>query len=107
MLFHDKPTQLAMIAGKYVMSGGCTDVIGGTMTAGAMTASALLTFAPAFISAPSLFATVQEGITGGAVMTASNFQVQFTGVTVSNAYLSTLNASGCTISIMALGQARL
>jgi hypothetical protein len=107
-LLNDKPSQLAMIVGNYVQSGGCTEVIGGTLTAGTMSASALLTFAPAFISAPSLFASVKAGIAGGAVMTASNFQVAFTGVTVSNAYLINIGGgSGCTVSILAIGQARL
>ena len=77
-LFNDKPTQLAMIAGDYVQSAGCTEVIGGTLTAGTMSASALLTWAPPFISAPKLFASLKSGIAGGAVMTASNFQVAFT-----------------------------
>jgi hypothetical protein len=107
-LFNDKPTQLAMIAGKYEMSAGCTGVIGGTMTAAAMTASALLTFAPPFISAPIIVASIQSGIIGGAVLTASNFLVSFTGVTVSNAYISMLGGgSGATVGIIAIGEARL
>lgn len=107
-LFNAVPVQMAMIAGKYVMSGGCTDVIGGTMTAGAMSASALLTFAPPFVSAPIIVGSVMAGLAGGgAVLTASNYLIGFTGVTVSNAYLMTLGASGCVIAIQAVGEAKL
>lgn len=109
-LFNDKPTQLAMILGKYVMSGGCTDVIGGTMTAGTADAngSALITFAPPFISAPVVIAQLQAGVGGGgAALTASNYSWMVTGVTVSNCYIATLNGSGCTYSFSILGLARL
>ena len=106
VVLNDKPTQLGMIVGKYVYSGGCTDVIGGTMTAGtADAASALITFAPPFISAPVVNVTVQAGI--GAVMTASNWLVGVTGVTVSNAYIMTPSGSGCTIAVQAFGLQRL
>ena len=65
--------QLAMIAGKYVMSGSCTDVIGGTMTAGTMSASALLTFAPAFESAPIIVGSIMAGIGGGGAVLTNRF----------------------------------
>ena len=109
MLLNDKQTKFAMIVGKYVCSGGFTDVIGGTMTAGAMTNSVLLTWAPPFISAPSVLVSVQSGIDGGAIMTGSNFFVALTGVGVSNAYLAVLNGggSGNVVSVLAIGEARL
>lgn len=102
--------QLAIIAGKVVLSGGCTDVIGGTMTAGAMTNSCLLTFAPAFVSAPIMIGSVMAGIGGGgAAMTGSNFTIGFTGVTVSNAYVMVPadSSSGTVISVAAIGLAKL
>lgn len=100
--------QLGFIVGKYVMSGACTDVIGGTMTAGAMSASALLTFAPPFVSAPVIVASIMAGLEGGAaVFTASNYSLMLTGVTVSNAYVATLGASGCVVSIQAFGLQKL
>jgi hypothetical protein len=108
LLRADMNGQLGMIVGKYVMSGGCTDVIGGTMTAGTMSASALITFAPPFISAPTIVGSVMGGIGGGgAVLTASNYLIGFTGVTVSNAYLMSFEGSGCVVSIQAIGLQKL
>ena len=101
-------SQFGVIVGKYVQSGACTDVIGGTMTAGSMSASALLTFAPPFVSAPVIVGSVMAGIGGGgAVLTASNYFVGFTGVTVSNAYVMTFEGSGCVVGIQAFGLQKL
>lgn len=111
-LLHAQPPQLAMITGKYTMSAteGMTDVIGGTMTAAALTAaqgSALITWAPPFKNTPVVIGTVISGV--GA--TTTNATVRFTGVTVSNAYVMMAagnNAcSQATISIGVVGEARL
>jgi hypothetical protein len=103
-LFNDKPTQLATIVGKYVCSGGCTDVIGGTMTAGTADAggSALITWAPAFISAPVIIA---QGFSAAGT-TSTLMGCLVTGVTVSNAYIECY-ASGGSVNVIAIGQARL
>ena len=108
-LFNAPPPQLATIIGKYVFSGSCTDVIGGTMTAGATTAaqaSALLTWAPAFKSAPVIIGTMMSGPD-----TTTSPTVRFTGVTVSNAYVAVAGGaspiSGVTVGIMIVGEAQL
>lgn len=112
VLLHNQPTKLAIITGKYVMSSadGCTDVIGGTMTAGSLTAaqgSALLTWAPPFVSAPMIFGTVNKSNPAA----TTNATVRFTGVTVSNAYVMMAagnNAcSQAVIGITVIGEARL
>lgn len=105
-LFHDKPTQLAMICGKVVLTGNCTDVIGGTMTAGTfdVDGSGLLTWAPPFISAPIILGTSNSG-----ALTVTSPTVRFTGVGVSTAYL-TVGATASeeqTIGIVLMGQAKL
>ena len=109
MLLHNKPTQLGWIAGKYIVSGNCTDVIGGTLTAGSTTAaqaSALLTWEPAFVSAPTILATINSG---GATTTSPS--ARFTGVTVSNAYIAIAGGaspiSDVTVGIMILGEVKL
>lgn len=106
VLLNNKPTELAMIAGKYVMSGSCTDVIGGTLTAGTPDneSSGLLTWAPPFNSAPMIFGTINSG----SVATSSP-AVRFTGVGVSNAYvtMSENGDSGVTIGIVLMGESRL
>ena len=99
-LFNDKPTQLSIIQGKIIQSGSCTDVIGGTMTAATFdgNGSSLITWAPAFISAPLACLTVMSGI-GGSALTASNYLVMLTGVTVSNAYVASFQGSGITLGL--------
>lgn len=108
-LFNAVPSKLGFIVGKYVFSGSCTDVYGGTLTAGATTAannSALLTWSPAFISAPVLVAVINSG-----PGTTTSPCVRFTGVGVSNAYIQLAAGaspiSGVTVGIMAVGEQRL
>lgn len=111
VLLNDEGSQLAMIMGKYVMSAnaGFTDVIGGTMTAGALTAaqgSALITWSPAMISQPIIMGMINSG-----AKAATSVSVRFTGVGVSNAYVMMAagnNAcSQATISVVVIGEARL
>lgn len=109
VLFHDKPPQIALICGQYVFSGQCTEVVGGTMTAGSTSASnnsALLTWSPAMVSAPILIATVQSGGS-----TTTGVVARFTGVGVSNAYIHLAGGaspvSGVTVGIMIVGEAKL
>lgn len=104
VLLHDKGTKLAILAGKLKLSSAFTDVIGGTMTVGTADGdgSALITWAPAFISAPIVVGTAfSAGATSTTIM-----GVQFTGVTVSNAYIECY-ASGGSVNIIAVGEARL
>ena len=103
-LLHNKPTKLSIIAGKVVLSGSCTDVIGGTMTAGTFDSagSGLITFSPAFISAPIVFAQAASA----ASTTATIMPVAVTGVTVSNCSIECY-ASGGSVNIMLVGEARL
>ena len=104
--FHDKPSQLAMIAGKYVMSYGCTDVLGGTLTAGTPDneSSALLTWAPPFVSAPTVIGTINSG---GSTTTSP--VVRFSGLGVSNVYISLGESplTNVTIGVVLVGEARL
>ena len=104
-VFHDKPNQLAIVAGKYVFSTGMTDCIGGVMTAGTADSenSALLTFPP-FVSAPIVLGTINSG-----GLTTTSPTVRFTGVGVSNVYvfLGQSPLTNVTIGIAILGEARL
>lgn len=104
VLLNDKPTRLAIIVGKYLLSGNCTDVIGGTMTAGTADAygSNLITWAPPFISAPIILV---NAISAGAT-TATIMPISITGVTVSNAYLQCY-ASGGGTNLLLIGEAKL
>ena len=103
-LFHGKETRLGYIIGKVVLSGSCTDVIGGTMTAGAFDAegSGLITFAPPMVTAPIILA---NAFSAGAV-TGSLMPVNITGVTVSNFYIE-YYASGGAMNVAIIGEARL
>ena len=107
-LFNDKPTQLAVIIGKYVASGGFTDVIGGTLTAGTcdVGGSATITWAPAMISAPSIMVCINSGL---GTNTTSISDPVISAVTVSNANFVAggTPASGATYAFMIIGQARL
>lgn len=104
--FHGKPPQLAIIAGKIVMSGNCTDVIGGTMTAGTFDgdSSGLITWTPPFKSAPTVMASLNSG---GATTTSP--VVRITGVGVGTAYVTMGESplSGFTVGIIAIGEAKL
>jgi len=105
-LFHGKETRLGYIIGKIIQSGNCTDVIGGTLTNGTFDGegSGLITFAPPFISAPTINVSIQAGLEGGgAVLTASNYFVSVTGVTVGTCYVQGTQGSGLTIGFTALG----
>ena len=104
MLFNDKPTQLAMIAGNYTLSVGCTNVIGGTITAGTADAygSALLTFSPPFIATPIILATAFSA----ASTTATIMPVALTGAGVSNVSIECY-ASGGSVGLLIIGEARL
>lgn len=107
--FHDKPPQIAFIMGKYIFSGQCTDVIGGTLTAGATTAaaaSAKLTWSPEFVTAPIILGCVQ-----GSGLAITGPTVRFTGIANSYGY-AVLAAgaspiSGVEASIMIIGEAKL
>lgn len=105
-VLHDKSPELAVIAAKLVMSTGCTDAIGCVMTSGTPDneTSALLTWEPAFVSAPIAFATINSG---GATTTSP--MVRFTGVGVTTAYITYGESplSGVTIGIVLMGEARL
>ena len=96
--------QVSIIAGKYVLSGSCTDVIGGTMTAGSADSagSNLITWSPAFVSAPMVFANAFSA----ASTTATIMPLAITGVTVSNCYVQCY-ASGGSMNIMCVGETRL
>ena len=109
-LFHGKNVQLGYIVGKINQSGSCTDVIGGTMTAGTFDSagSGLITFAPPFVSAPIVQVSIQGGIDGGgATLTASNYLVQMTGVGVSNVSIAGTEGSGLIVGITAIGLQKL
>ena len=107
-LLHDKDPQVALIFGNCPTSGTFSQVIGGTMTAGTWDdeTSALITWAPPFIVAPTLIATLMSG---GGITTSPT--VRFSGVTVSNAYVSlgetAIANTGATVSIIAIGRSRL
>lgn len=108
-LFNAIPPQMAVIMGKYIFSGNCTGVIGGTLTAGATTAannSALLTWSPAFVSAPIIVASINSG-----ALTTTSPVVRFTGVGVSNAYIALAGGasplSDVTVGIMIVGECKL
>lgn len=103
-LFNDKPTQFGFIVGHIAGSGSATGVIGGTMTAGTFDSggSALITFAPPFISAPIVVAQALSA----AATTASIMAVNVTGVTVSNCYIQ-YYASGGSIDICLFGLQRM
>lgn len=104
VLFHDKGTKMAILAGKLTLSGGFTDVIGGRMTVGTADGdgSALITWAPAFISAPVIVAQAFSA----ASTTTTIMGVALTGITVSNASIECY-ASGGSVNIIAIGEARL
>jgi len=107
-LLHDKDPQVALIFGKCPTSGNFSQVIGGTMTAGTWDdeTSSLITWAPPFISAPILIGTLMSG-----GLTTTSPVVRFSGVGVSNAYVTmgetALANTGATISILAIGRSRL
>ena len=104
--YHAKDTELGMICGNYPLAGAMTNVHGGTMTAGTADtdSSALITWAPPFVSAPSVIVTVVSGMT-----TLSGEVAKVTGVGVSNCYvfLGEVGASGATVSIGCFGCQRL
>lgn len=108
-VFHDKPPQLAVIAGKVVMSVGVTGALGGTLT-GCTTAlmdansSGLLTWAPPFVSAPVVLASINSG-----PATTTSPVVRLTGITVSNAYLTMGESplTNVTVGVVIIGEARL
>ena len=106
-LLHGKPPQLAFIAGKYVFSNGCTDVIGGTLTAATPDneTSALLTWQPCFASAPMIVASINSGLDA----TTSSPVVRFSGVTACGGYVSIgeHGLTNVTIGIMIVGEAKL
>lgn len=105
-LLHNKPTKLGIVAGKIKASGAATNVYAGSLTAGTFDAggSGLVTFPP-FISAPAIVATYE----GFGTRTANITNVQLTGATVSNVYVSigTTPASGGTIHLVAIGEVKL
>lgn len=104
---HNKPSKIAFIAGKIKASGSCSQVIGGTMTAGTFGAagSGLITFDPPFISTPAIFASLE----GWGVYTSNKTCVQLTGAGVSSVYVAigTTPCSGATIHLLAMGEVRL
>jgi len=107
MLFNNVPTRFAMITGKYQMSGGCTDVVGGAMTVGiavSAVASAHLSWEPAFISTPVILATILSGMD-----TTSGQAVRLTGIAVSSAgiTLGQSPVSDVTIGLLLIGEAKL
>ena len=111
VLLNAKPTQLAILVGHYVSSSGFTDVIGGTLTAGTADSegSALITWAPAMISAPKIFLQPRSGGSANVL----DFNAFATGVTVSNAYIAQCLSGGQTAStatgvdVLIIGEARL
>lgn len=100
----DRPIQLTLIAGKYALSGNCSGVLGGTMTAGTADAygSNVIYWTPPFISAPLVFAQAFSA----ASTTATIMPIAVTGVTNCGCYVQCY-ASGGSMSILALGEARL
>jgi len=104
VLLNDKPSQLAMMAGKLVLSGSFTGVIGGKMTCGTADAhgSAQITWAPPFITAPIILGQTFSAV----ATTASGLGVFFTAVTVSNADV-VCYASGGSVNMILFGEARL
>lgn len=104
VLINNVPTKMAIMAGKLVLSGSFTGVIGGTMTCGTADAhgSASITWAPDFITAPIIVGTA---FSAGA-STTSIMGVQLTAVTVSGADI-TCYASGGSVNVIMVGEARL
>lgn len=105
-LLHSKPPQLAFIAGKYVFSNGCTDVIGGTLTAGTADDenSALLTWQPCFESAPMVYGTINSG-----GLTTTSPSLRFVGVTACGGYVALGQSplTNVTVGLFIVGQAKL
>lgn len=106
-LFHAIPPQMAFIAGKYIFSGNCTHVYGGTMTAGTADdeCSAPLYWSPPFVSAPSLIASIQSGLDAG----TTSPTIRFSGVTNCGCYVTIgqHGLSDVTLGILALGETKL
>lgn len=107
VLFHDQDPNLAVIFGQYKAGEGCTNVIGGNLTATfAVSGSVAFTF-DQFIDKPVIVATFNNGISNTTNITFP----QLTGVTVSNAYVNvgTLSAdcTGGTIGLIIVGTQRL
>lgn len=100
----NNPIQMWLVAGKYALSGNCSGVVGGTMTAGTADAygSNVIYWTPAFISAPMVFAQAFSA----AGTTATIMPVNVTGVTNCGCYVECY-ASGGSMSILCLGEARL
>ena len=98
-----KETRIATILANVVVSGACTNVINGKMTAGTFDSdgSGLLTY-DKFAQVPSLFYSV---INGGGTTTSVGGTVTLTGATVSNVYLriGPSPASSLTVSVQVTG----
>lgn len=98
-----KETRLATILANVIVSGGCTNVVNGNMTAGTFDSdgSGLLTY-DKFGSIPKILGQV---ISGGSTTTSVGGFLTFTGITVSNAYLrmGPTPASSVTVSVMVCG----
>ena len=107
-LFHNQDPNLAVIFGQYQAGQGCTNVIGGKLTATfAVSGSVAFTYDP-FIDKPVIVATYMSGMLTGS--TEISFP-QLTGVTNSNAYINvgslSADCTGATIGLIIVGTQRL